>query len=317
MRIKGQVLVVLAAVSCFAAPAPIGVVTTSGHFKLDRAEVYGNATLFDGAAVETGSASSEAILRNGVRIQLGSASSGSVTENRLTLFKGVGLISAPENFEVNAAGLSIRSATGAGRLRVSWSADGKIEVASLAGNARIATGAGAILASLPAGRNMKFALQAAAQGTVSRTGCVLYKDGRFLMQDQNTQEVIELVGPNLAASVGNRVTVTGVAGSGRPALPIASSLLNVTSAVTQSSGGCLLVAADLGAQANAPNAPAQNPPAASPAPAGGSAPPPSPPATVSKAGMSTGAKVAIVGVVAGGGAGAAIALSGGKKSTSP
>ena len=42
---------------------------------------------------------------------------------------------------------------------------------------------------------------------------MVYKDGHFLLQDQTTQEVIEITGPNLAANVGNRVEARGAASS--------------------------------------------------------------------------------------------------------
>jgi hypothetical protein len=320
MFAKTLVLSVVMAVGCFAAPPPIGIVTASGHFTLDRAEVWGNTTLFDGGNVETGSASSEAILRNGVKIQLAAASRASVRENRLTLLQGTGQIAAPENYEVNAGGLSIRSASGVGRMRVGWSTDGRIEVAALSGNARVATRAGVLLASIATGKSMQFALpQAAGAATVTRVGCLLYKDSRFFMQDQDTQEIIELAGSNLGANAGNRMSVTGVVSSARPVLTIASSVLNVTSVTLRAAGGCLSVAAVLGAQTDvqgAPDTPQAAPAAAAPPPpAGGSTP--APVATGGGGGLSTGAKVAIVAVAVGGGAGAAIALASGKKSTSP
>jgi hypothetical protein len=314
MFTQALLLPVLMAASGLAAAPPIGVVTASGHFTLDRAEVWGNTTLFDGGKLETGSASSEAILRNGVKIQLGSASSASVSEHRLTLTKGTGQVAAQENYEVNAGGLSIRSASGTSRLRVGWSADGRIEVAALAGGARVANGTGAVLASIPAGGSVRFAMQAAAAGTVTRVGCLLYKDGHFLIQDQNTQEVTEVTGTNLALNVGNRVSVTGTASSARPAVSIATSVLNATTVTTQGSGGCLSVAAALDAQTNVSGAPAVA--SAPTAPASGPATAPAATAA-SKTGMSTGTKIAIAAGVAGGGAGAAIALGGGKKSTSP
>ena len=291
------------------APA-IGMVTASGHFRLDRSEVWGNATLFDGARIDTGAASSEAALRNGVKIQLGSASSASVNENRLTLTKGVGQIAAPESYEVSAGDLSVRSAAGNSRVRVAFISGGNVEVTALSGAARVANRTGLVLAAVPAGRQMTFAMQAAAAGVVTRTGCLLSKDGRFLIQDQNTQEVVEVRGDNLATNVGNRVAATGTVSALRPAIAIATSILNANAVVLQQTGGCLSVAAALDAQTEPTNAaitPSQ------PATAPGQAPAP----TATKTGMSTGAKVAIVAAVAGGGAGAAIALSGKKSSTSP
>ena len=68
----------LASMTIFAAAPAIGVVTASGHFTLDRSRVWGNATLFNGAKIETDAASSEAALRNGVKIHLAANSSASV-----------------------------------------------------------------------------------------------------------------------------------------------------------------------------------------------------------------------------------------------
>jgi hypothetical protein len=297
--------------SAWAATQPIGIITASGHFTLDRSQVWGNATLFSGEKVETGTASSQASLRNGVTIQLASASSASVSEKRLTLWKGAGQVAAPESYEIEAGGLAIRSVSGTGRVRVGWNAGGEIEVSALSGSARVANaGTGLVLASIPAGRRMNFAMQAGAAGTVTRTGCLLYKDGHFLMQDQNTQEVVELLGQNLAANLANRATVTGTASGARPTLSIATSVLNVTNVVSQQQGGCLSVAAALDAQTTVTGAPAG--PNAPPSPGAPKLPLPS-----ANTGMSTGAKVAIAAAVVGGGVGAALALTGKKSSTSP
>jgi hypothetical protein len=300
----------VAATSDVAKSPAIGVVTASGHFILDRSEVWGNATLFDGGKIETGAASSEAALRNGVKIQLASASSATVGESQLTLTKGTGQVAATEDYQVSAGGLAIRSASGTSRVRVAWLTGGAVEVTALSGAARVANRTGLVLASIPAGRHMDFALQAAT-GAVTRTGCLLYKDGKFLLQDQNTQEVLEIRGDNLAAQVGNRVTINGTASALRPALAAASGIVNTTTVTLQETGGCLSVAAALDAQTEVTNA-AAVPPPNQPAVAPAKVPAPAP-----KGGMSTGAKVAIIAVIGGGGAGAAIALAGKKGSTSP
>ena len=82
-------------VAALAAPA-IGIVTASGHFSVGGSQVWGNATLFDGATVETGSASSELALRNGVRVQLGAGSRARIWQNRMDLQKGVAQLAAPD-----------------------------------------------------------------------------------------------------------------------------------------------------------------------------------------------------------------------------
>src|ERR1700693_6384384 len=65
----------------FAAPA-IGIVTASGHFSVEGSQVWGNATLFDGATIETSSASSEMALRSGVKVQLGAESRAQIWPKR-------------------------------------------------------------------------------------------------------------------------------------------------------------------------------------------------------------------------------------------
>jgi len=261
--------------------------------------VWGNATVFEGSVLETGSASSEVALRSGAKLQLAKDSRARILSGRVVIEKGIGQVSAPESFEVNAANLRIHST---GRLRVDLGQT--VQIASLLGSARVSSASGILLAAIPAGRMMNFAPQA-ADGTVTRTGCLLFKDNHYIMQDENTQEVVELSGgQNLSAQLGNRVEVTGAASSAKPAVSIATLLVNVAAMTPKSSGGCLSVAANLNAQTEA-TAPANSAQTSADTPKSGGG------------GMSTGAKVAIVVAIAGAGAGAAIALAGKKSSTSP
>ncbi len=287
----------------------IGILTASGHVTVERSEVWGNSTLFDGARVETTSASSEMALRNGVKLQLGAASRAQVWENRVALERGVGQASGPASFELDAAGLKIRAANDNGRFRVAMS--DHVEVVALAGVARVTNGSGLLLASIPAGRSMSFSPQAGSTGEITRTGCLLYKEGHFILQDDNTQEISELngrdqVARDLANNTGNHVDAMGTAASAKPVVSIATSLINVSKITQKSQGGCLTVATALNAQTEAPGASAasDNTPQVAKAPSGG--------------GLSTGAKVGIIAAIAAGaGVGAAVALMGHKSSTSP
>ena len=292
----------------FAASPAIGIISASGHFTVEHSEVWGNATLFDGATVETGKASSELSLRNGVRVQLAAGSRAQVWEHRVLLEKGVGQVAAPAAYEVDAAGLKIQAATA--RLRIGLT--DRVEVAAFSGTGRVTTQAGFLLASIPAGRSMSFSMQAGSSGTVTRTGCLVYKDGHFILQDENTQEVVELNGnvKDLSANTGNRVETVGLASGARPAVTIATLLLDVTALTQKSQGGCLSVAAALDAKTEAPAGGIAGTPSSTP----------STPTSASSGGgggMSTGAKVAIAVAAGGGAAGAAIALASKKGSTSP
>jgi hypothetical protein len=251
----------------FAAPA-IGIVTASGHFSVEGSQVWGNATLFDGATVETSAASSELALRNGVRVQLGAGSRARIWQNRLVLEKGIAQLAAPGSFEV-----------------------------------RVLNNANLIRAPYKGSVAMQ-----AAQGQTVHTGCIVYKDGRFLLQDQTTQEVIELSGPDLASNVGNRVEARGAASSARPGVIPATSVMNIASIAPQAQGGCLSVAAALNARTDVP--------VSAPGAAGATPPAEVSPAPAAHAGLSTGAKVGIVAAVGGGGAAAAVLATKGKSSTS-
>ncbi len=295
---KSPLLCAILSASAFAANPAIGIVTASGHFTLQGSEVWGNATLFDGANIETTLASSQLALRNGVKLQLAAGSGAHVFADRVTLDKGTGQVSNGMAFEIDAAALRVQ---GAG-VRVVM---GKmIEVAALTGAARVTGNGDRLLAAIPMGHTMSFAPQQGQAGTIKRSGCLLYKDNHFILQDDNTQEVMEVNNPDLAANVGNRVEITGTISTVKPAIGIATAVLNVASVAPVSQGGCLVVASSLQARTDLPPG------------AGGSATPSS--TTAAKTGMSTGAKVAIWGAVIGGGAAGGIvaASSSSKKSTS-
>jgi hypothetical protein len=318
--VKTFLLAFAGTVGAIAAPPAIGIITASGHFTLDRSEIWGNATLFDGEKVETTNASSDIALRNGVRLQLGGSSKADVSERRMILFKGVGQVSATNAYEVDAGSLRVRPAGIDARVNIAYAADGTIEVAAVKGEARVTLSGGALLASISSGQKRSFALQNAAGRPIVHKGCLVAKEGRFEMQDQDTEEVIEVAGaPSLLSpAVGNRVTATGTASDVRPSVTPATSVMNATTVSVDARGGCLGVAGNLNASTEAgqagaipppaPGTPAAPPPAGTPAPTAGSG---------GGGGLSTAAKIGIVAAVAGGGAGAAIALSGHKSSTSP
>jgi hypothetical protein len=304
---KTLFLSLLISASATAASPAIGIVTASGHFTLDRSQVWGNATVFEGSVIETGSASSEIALHNGAKLQLGKDSRARILAGSVVMEKGLGQVSAPESFEVNAANLRIRTS---GRLRVTIGEN--VQIASLIGSARVSSAAGILLAAIPAGRSMSFSPQS-ANGTVTRAGCLLFKDNHYILQDENTQEVVELTGENLNKEVGNRVEITGTASSAKPAVNIATLLVNVAKLTPKSTGGCLSVASTLNAQTEAPSAAANSVAVAAGAAAAGAGAATA--ATVG--GISTGATVGIIAAVAGGGAAAAIVVVSKKNSTSP
>ncbi len=290
------------------AAAPIGVATASGQFRLEGSRIWGNSTLFDGAKIETTDATSELALASGVKIQLGAGSSARIWKGRLELERGTGQVTASSAFLVNAGGLSVQGS----RYRVGLLPGARLEVASLTGNAKVLGSRGDLLAAVPVGRNMSFAMQQ----TVTRAGCLVYKGNGFILQVDDSADVWQLIGGPLAENVGNRIMVTGSFGLNAPTISPATLIVNVTSLLLRSTGGCLTAAAALSAQTSVPagTTPAPTAVATTPAPPASTTPST---ATVARTGMSTGAKVGIIAAIGGGGAGAALALGGKKSSTSP
>jgi hypothetical protein len=128
-----------------------------------------------------------------------------------------------------------------------------VEVTALTAGVRVSIRRGLLMAAIPAGRRMNFAMQAAATASLTRTGCLLYKENHFIIQDSETQEVVELAGQDLALNAGNRVEVTGTAGTAKPVVTLATRVLNVTAVAPRSRGGCITVASTLGASTEAPS----------------------------------------------------------------
>ena len=305
-------LVALSSLSFAGSPAAIGVVSASGQFRLEGSRIWGNSTLFEGARVETSDASSELALSNGVKVHLAAGSSARVWQRRLELERGTGQVTASSAFEVNAGGVTVAAdaSVKGSRYRVGVSPGARLEVAALSGNARVMGARGKVLAAVPVGSNMSFAMQQ----VVTRAGCLVYKDNGFLLQVDDSPDVFQLAGGPLAENVGNRVTVTGAVGLNAATINPAMLILNVTALLVRAPGGCLTAAAALNAQTSVPTSASSATPTAAPA---ATAPSGAPVPTIAREGLSTGAKIAIVGAIAGGGAGAALALGGKKSSTSP
>jgi hypothetical protein len=90
--------------------------------------------------------------------------------------------------------------------------------------------------------------------SVTHSGCMLYKDTHFILHDDATNEVIQLNGFDLNLNVGNSVQISGIATTVKPAVAIATGVMNVTSVSPRSAGGCLAIAQQLNAQTQSPSA---------------------------------------------------------------
>lgn len=278
----------------------IGMVTGSAAFYVNGASVTGNATLFEGATVKTDATPSRVQLASGAAFQLSPHSQAKVFENRIVLESGWGDFRPAGGARVEARGLSIGRAEGNASGRVAVHGKNLVQVASAAGTLRVFNPAGIVVANVIAGRALDFDPQAGSSES-SATGCLMKKEGKWVIFDEVSQMLYELQGTGFDREWGNRVQVTGTARTASGAAAGSTQLIQVKEMKQVGTGGCLTIASQTNSQLPGSEAPAQ-PRVASPT----STTTPKP----SGGGMSAGAKIAIVAVIIGGGAGAAIALGG-------
>ena len=289
------ILICAVSVNLAAGPA-IGIATAQGSFQLDRARVSGNATLFEGALVETAEASSRLQLHGGTRFELAPESRAKVYGKRLALEQGVGEMETSSAYQLEARTLRIATAEPKSIVRVRVDGDKAVLVEALKGPVRVYNRSGLLVANVKAGSTLSFQPQAAADDAFQMEGCLLRKDGKFVLADQTGNQVVEVRGADLAQQVGNRVAVSGVAVSGATPVAGASQVIELRKIDPVSTGGCLAVASQIGAESPRP---------------------PGAPKAAGEKKSHTGAIIAGV-AVAGAGGGIAVAVCcKGKKSTSP
>lgn len=199
-----------------AASAVIGAARSGGALYIDGASVPGVATVFDGAAVRTSSASSEVMLSTGERVTLAPHSSARLYGDRFVLESGLAELSMASTYRAEAAGLRIDSAESGTRLRVA-SADGKlVRVAVASGSAEVRNAGGLLVARVLPGVVLQ--LRAAAGSSATLTGILTKEGGRYFLTDETTKVKVEVRGSNLQSMLGRRVTVVGtVVVDGQPA----------------------------------------------------------------------------------------------------
>lgn len=133
-----------------AAALGIGIVMSDGTVTINHAVTAGNATLFDGSTIETGSAGSRLHLNNGTTLQFSRYTRGTVFGDRLVLDKGATEIGGAR-YEVNARTLHIVGSDA--RVGVL----GKmVEVAALTAPVRVSNARGVLVATVAPGKILDF-----------------------------------------------------------------------------------------------------------------------------------------------------------------
>jgi len=277
----------------------IGVISSAGDFLLDGRRVRGTATLLPGVRVQALGAPSRLVWKSGTELELSPGSAVIAHADRAVVQAGLARLRLVEGFSVEAAGFQVRGSgkEAAGELAVV--SKPVLQVAALSGAFRVFDSRGLLLAEVIPGAALQLeAQQPGLQLPSVVSGCLMRKQGRFVLYDEVTRLVVELRGTGLEKEWGNRVQVVGTTDAAATS-PVGAQVIDVSSVTRLSVGGCGALAQSLGAEV----------------PAGvAAAPKPAQPAPQPRQGMSAGAKVAIVAAVAGGaGAGAFLATQ--KKET--
>ena len=229
LRVIEATLALSMSVGIGMAAAPvIGTASASGAFRLDHANVTGNATLFEGSLVETAQAASTVSLSSGARVLLEAGSRGQVFGDRLVLEKGAGRLDNGTGFHVVALGLRVQPERGVATARVALDSARRVRVAALTGSFRILNARGQLVANLPAGAALAFEPQQAASAATRVTGLLETRNGRYLLTDEVTHVTVEVVGPGLAPEAGKRVELTGTVDAAATPAPGASQVIRVT-----------------------------------------------------------------------------------------
>lgn len=159
MKLKGVSELCFAtalSISCsFAATPAIGVASAFGIFSVNDTKVEGNANVFEGSQIKTGTASSRIYLQNGAALTLGLNSAGTFYKDHVLLQQGATRVDGMNHYSVEAAHYRIQSAEPASEAVVRLEG-GEVQIAALSGSVKIFNPQGALLTRIGAGTASSF-----------------------------------------------------------------------------------------------------------------------------------------------------------------
>lgn len=195
----------------------IGTINAPGDLRVDGSSVPGNSTLFDGTAIQTGSASAILRLENGTDITMATDSHGVVHRDRLVLLEGKSQLTAANSpFYLEADGLRVKPGSPNAVGVVSVGAANHVEIAALKGELLVLDGAGLPLLHVAPGTTMSLhqASTAAANGTsITEVGMVSEENGVYYLTTSDGTKY-EITGKDFHKFVGKKVAITGTLESG-------------------------------------------------------------------------------------------------------
>ena len=225
-----------------ASDAAIGVAIARGQFQVDNAVVSGNSTVFEGAHLQTGAFSSSINLHNGTRLALGPESRAKVMTAHLLLEKGLGEVQASSSYQIEARTLRISPSHPKSIARVLIDGERKVRVEAVEGPVKVFNHSGILVARVNPGLALSFEPQAAQEDSFQVEGCLLMKQGKPVLLDQTTNQMLELRGADVSQHVCNRVRVAGSAIRGATPMPGAAQVIQIRAVERTATAGCLAAA---------------------------------------------------------------------------
>ena len=153
--------------SSFAAAPTIGVATAVGTFKVNSTEVEGNANIFDGAELRTGTTPSQVFLQNGSAVTLGVNSAGVLYHDHLVLQEGAAKVQNMTGYTIDAAAYRVQGEPKSEAV-VRFQSN-EVQIASLAGFLSVSNTHGALLTRIGAGTASSFNKVPQNQGAPANT----------------------------------------------------------------------------------------------------------------------------------------------------
>ncbi len=203
-------LAVIGVVNMAEAGSPaIGTVTAKGAFRLNQATVANNASLLEGATIETDGVGTALQFSSGARFSLAADSRGQVFGDRVILERGAGQLEKMAGLRIEARGLIIQPETGNATARIVVARDAGVQLTALTGSFRVLNSRGAVVAKLRPGLTLAFEQQSGRRAQV--TGVIRNRGGHYLITDETTNVTVEVAGAGLEKEVGRRVEVSGAA----------------------------------------------------------------------------------------------------------
>lgn len=225
----------IAASSLALASTAIGTASARGDIRVDGYSIVGNATLFDGSAVETSQATATLRLDKGTEIKLATGSLGMLYRDHMVLQHGKSELATSDHFQMEASGFRVIPTESNARGVVAVNGLGSIEVAALNGSFQVTNGRGMVLGKVVPGSAMSFAGQ--GSGSITVTGKVSSVNGHYYVTDGNgvMHEIVgrdadqEVANKGLDKWVGKTVTINGTIDTGMTATGGAANVIDVSS----------------------------------------------------------------------------------------